>query len=409
MSTQRHCGWPWGIAVSVATLAVACPTAQASVITLDRCVVTVAGARLVVSGTIGTGAIDLVARTGSFTLGALALRDVVATVTGRGHGLRACATAHLGETAVSACGSVPSLAALEKLARLEVTWHATSPSWAGDGTAVVVRRPGGEVRLEHGRATLKVPARTTGPVSFAAAQLVAELAGGASAGDLVVTGKASTDRLTFGETARLDDVAIPFVLAVHVAGGATRVELRDPIVVAASRAAITVVGSTVELRGSDVALSIDPFAGGFGEPLELAVHARGIPLGPVLAAFGRGRVAGSGFVDGSAAVRIAASGVQLTDATFRGRGPGAIQLNDAGWRDAAAAAAGGLKVQQRVVAALGDFEYASLAVALAPPGARPELSIALEGHGKRVQQTLVLAVNVQGVRDAMQLALRADR
>jgi hypothetical protein len=60
-----------------------------------------------------------------------------------------------------------------------------------------------------------------------------------------------------------------------------------------------------------------------------------------------------------------------------------------------------LEIHRRVVAALADFAYARLTLALAPPGADPELRLTLHGRGRVVDQEIDLAIAVHNVRTSL--------
>lgn len=147
-------------------------------------------------------------------------------------------------------------------------------------------------------------------------------------------------------------------------------------------------------------LVTEPVAAPADRPLELAIHARGLALHRVLAAFARGRADGSGVLDGELAIELAVDGPWLRRAALRARPRGTLQLSDPAWRAQASASAVRFALHQRVAATLADFEYLQLAAVLAPAGSDPELRITAQGRGRRIAQDLDLVINVRGVRDA---------
>lgn len=132
---------------------------------------------------------------------------------------------------------------------------------------------------------------------------------------------------------------------------------------------------------------------------DIQVHARGLALGRLLAAVGDGHLAGSGLVDGELA--ISPDGT-VASATLRARTGGVLRVTDPAWRAAAAAPITGISLQQRLRGALADFAYTQLVATLAPPGARPELRVALQGQGAQaLHQALDVELHVNGARDAV--------
>jgi hypothetical protein len=152
-------------------------------------------------------------------------------------------------------------------------------------------------------------------------------------------------------------------------------------------------------------LAIDPFlwpTSGEQAPAALLVHARGLELHRVLAAFAHGHADGDGILDGELALRIDGAGTTFERGALHSRAMGGLRLNDAAWRARASASAAGFALHQRIAATLCDFEYSRLAAVLRPVGADPELQITTRGRGKRVAQDLDLVINLRGVRDAAQ-------
>lgn len=165
-------------------------------------------------------------------------------------------------------------------------------------------------------------------------------------------------------------------------------------------------GKTVTLHVRDArvtafggTLQVAPFDATPGQPFEVTVRARGIALQRVLAAIGRGKVEGTGVLDGELAIRVTAADATLVRAELHARGGGTIRVADASWRKALAPAASN-DLTNRITHALGDFQFADLSARLAPPGSDVELALTAHGRGATVPQDIDLAVNLRGVRAA---------
>ena len=138
------------------------------------------------------------------------------------------------------------------------------------------------------------------------------------------------------------------------------------------------------------------------QPLEVVMHARGVELARVLGAFSE-RVRGSGVLDGDLTIH----GSSLIAGSLHARAPGELRVADPAWLERASAPIQGVALQQRLLGALADFEYADLGIVINPRGTKPELRLTTRGRGKLTPQALDLVINVNGVRDAMETI--ADR
>lgn len=144
-------------------------------------------------------------------------------------------------------------------------------------------------------------------------------------------------------------------------------------------------------------LSVEPFDIVANRPIDFVVRGRGLQLEKLP---GRNTIQASGLVDGHLGIRIEGTKISPLDGELQARAGGRIRLTDPAWRRRLAGAAGkGHAIRERLAGALADLDYSKLTLALAPPGADPELRIALSGRGHDHPQELDLAVNLRGIRD----------
>lgn len=144
-------------------------------------------------------------------------------------------------------------------------------------------------------------------------------------------------------------------------------------------------------------LTVEPFNIVAKRPTDVVLHGRGLQLDQLP---GRRRVEASGLIDGRLAIRAEGSHISPIEGELRARAGGRIRLTDPAWRSrVAGSASGGIALRRRVAGALADLDFSKLTVTLAPPGANPELRIALSGRGHDQPQQLELAVNLRGIRD----------
>ncbi|MGN6107922.1 MAG: intermembrane phospholipid transport protein YdbH family protein, partial [Kofleriaceae bacterium] len=151
-------------------------------------------------------------------------------------------------------------------------------------------------------------------------------------------------------------------------------------------------------------LLVEPFDARLDAGSSMVVHARRLQLAQVARAVGRGRLEGSGLVDGSFAVQFDQVDVAVTAAAFEARPRARLRVRDAAWRKRAAAAARAsankAALHTRIVGALSELDCARLAAVLGPAGADPDLTLSIRGRGVRVPQELDLSIRVRGVRAA---------
>jgi hypothetical protein len=118
-------------AVAVLALVVAAPVADAGV-RCSRCVVTVGGAKMVMTGEVSPK-LDVTVRSDRWPLSGVELRNVEITVHEGASGYRACATARVAAAKIDACGTIAHGFAEVR----DVTWTAKAKKWSVQGTATV--------------------------------------------------------------------------------------------------------------------------------------------------------------------------------------------------------------------------------------------------------------------------------
>jgi hypothetical protein len=286
--------------------------------------------------------------------GALVLRDVAVHVRDRGDRYETCVSAKLGAIRIDACG---------------VLEYA--------GRALYVR--GGHVELA-------VPAQTWRGAALGPATISADVSGNLSTLDLRLRGTAtlaSADLHAPLATAELAGLTLPF--SVHARGGAIAEDA--PLVVQIARAAIVTGGKRVP-----IAPAITLHAG--WPRWSANVAWTGLDLAVALPAATRGRVTGTGVVDGELVFRGDRTSVALSAGAAIARAGGELRLSDVAITTALAThvADHPRALHHRIAGALADFHFASLALAF---GADPDVRISLAGRGNRVPQELDLTINVR--------------
>ena len=222
------------------------------------------------------------------------------------------------------------------------------PVWTAEGHGAITVASGDlAIRKVRGHADLVMPAGELGGIAFTDARVRLEVTGEALGGKL--------------DTWKL-----------HVNAGNAR------------------------LAGGEI--SVDPFDIVSKSPIDFVVHGKGLQLDKLP---GRGKIEASGLVDARIAIRVDGDSISPVDGTLASRAGGRIRLTDPAWRRRMAGTDDdGPALRARIAGALADLDYSKLTVTLAPPGADPELRIALSGRGHERSQELDLAVNLRGVRDA---------
>ena len=385
-------------------------------------------------------------------------RDVSLSLRGAGGALRACAQATIDATAVDGCANLPtSPGALRELHALDVSGTARRAGWWARGTGHLAWGDGRGVRLTGGHVHVDAPAAATRATSIGALAIDADVAGPIAPFALAVTGHAHADRLTThaGATpAILHAVDLPFAVRVASPRGALAVSSATPLAITADRGALALGGRTfgfdhprvvlrdagaiplaspvssqlsIAWRGLDGAASLPIGAGELRvalaphgprvlgghasllgglltfspAPRGVVIRARSLSLMPLLALVTRGRVTGTGRLDGEVAIGLDGGRASLRSFALSARGSGTLQVTDRDWKLRAVVDVPSLAIHRRIVAALADFSYAQLTLALRPPGSDPELSVTLHGRGRRVDQEIALALNLHNVRNTL--------
>lgn len=456
------------IACGVAALvAAAVLPAHAHSFVLAHDVVPIPGGTLTVSGRIVTEplSVDLVGHARTWQLGAVTLHDVVATARDHGAGIAACVTGHLGGARVHACTQVPrSLPALRALrgvdARVDVTGTAT-----GQGRARIAWAQGGKaLRIERGHVEASLAAREGTALHAGTVRVTADAAGSLGPLSLAVTGEARSADVTVGAVRVVEGVLpIEATLSIGPDGGllitpngSLTAKAHEMSLALSSR---TLVASEPQLLvhdgrpftpasllgdvhvlsspriaglpiddARDAAFAFRIFDDGVlleharvrtlgaelvadrvmfdGGPFDLSIAARGLSLARVLPAVTRGKLGGSGVLDGRIVVRDGDDGLSVRSAVLHARPGGNVQLRGYDWSARALAPALRSSLHKRIIGTLADFRYEGLSLELAPRGSDPEARLVMHGHGQRLAQELELVVNLRGARDAAQHLLQ---
>ena len=172
--------------------------------------------------------------------------------------------------------------------------------------------------------------------------------------------------------------------------------------------AFTAAGERVRVTSGWIGIAggiatVEPFVT-TGAPHDVVVHLDNVELEPLLAVVGRGRIEGTGLLDGRLVVRVDGAATTIVGGTLRAHSIGSIRVADAAWRTKTTSAAGGLALDKRIAAALGDFEYAGLDANLGTHG--HELQINVHGQGKHIPQELDLVLNLNGIRETLARSIR---
>jgi len=153
------------------------------------------------------------------------------------------------------------------------------------------------------------------------------------------------------------------------------------------------------------------------DALALGVRVTGIDLATWLPAVSRGKVAGTGIVDGHIDLELRRApewSIHILGGVLQARGSGTLRARNrrvtAGLvRDLATATRTGDVVQQarlRVAAALTDFRYTALRADLYDTADLPDVRFTTRGAGGRIPQQLDLTVNLTGADDLLTPLLR---
>ena len=114
----------------------ACASASAGELHVDHATMTIAGARVAMTGTIVLEplSVDLHGYAPSWRLGAITLHEVVATARDHGRTIDTCVAGSFGGSRVVACGELPrSRDALLAVRAVDITWHVTGEVARGTG------------------------------------------------------------------------------------------------------------------------------------------------------------------------------------------------------------------------------------------------------------------------------------
>jgi hypothetical protein len=379
-------------------------------------------------------AIDAVARTATWRLGPITLRDVAVTARGAGDRVHVCADAGLAGATAEACTDVPSgAAALRRLRALDVALTATAPTgaalaWSARGHATIAWSAEGPITITGGHLDGALPARDAGGLAATPIALRAELSGSLSPLALDVVGDARAERVEWKD-GKISVVARGLAAPFALRAGPSGLVARRALALSADDAVVSLPGVTLPLAhptaivadaGAPLALdaralrlagghagalggelSIDPVAITPGAASHLVVHARAIRLEQLLALIGKGYVVGAGPLDGEATIELAPGRTTIVGAALRARTPGVLRVVDKTWRDYALGAIPDFAIHRRIAGALADFDYGRLTAVLGPPGADPELRVELHGRGRAVDQELDLTINLRNVRETI--------
>lgn len=235
-------------------------------------------------------------------------------------------------------------------------------------------------------ATADVPQATWSGIAVESATIRAAVAGDLSAftarGELVAKG-------VITKSARASEVRMPFDLAVSLRDGVT-IRSEDQLALTAKTAAVVVAGTAVTLDDPIVVARGTTRAGGVrlvfasGRDFELAALLEHVPVDQVLAAATRNRVRASGVLDGELVLN---DRLAITKGVFRARGPGRLYASTPLKLET-----GGFAIQNRVAAALADFDYSRLVMTI-----DSDVHLSLAGRGHTVPQELAIDVNVRGL------------
>ena len=235
-------------------------------------------------------------------------------------------------------------------------------------------------------ATAEVPQATWNGIAVEAATIRAALAGDVSG--FTARGELRARDVTT-KSARAHELRLPFDLAVSLGDGVT-IRSQDEVAVTAKSAAVVVGGSAISVDDPVVVARGATRVGGVklafahGRDFELAAVLDHVPVDRVLAAATRDRVRGSGVLDGQLVLN---DRLAITKGIFRARGPGRLFASEPVKLET-----DGFKIQNRVAAALSDFDYSRLVMTI-----DSDVHLSLAGRGHTVPQELAIDVNVRGV------------
>lgn len=208
---------------------------------------------------------------------------------------------------------------------------------------------------------------------------------------------ADSDRLTWSSLSLAD--------AVQLRHGSARLRIEPS-------GSVTIADAETRVGGGVVRVA--PFAVDPEHPdvlLDLAID--GVDVRRLAEVVSKGRVSGTGRLDGRIAVRVAMGEeprVELGRGSLSSRGPGRIRIRELPSASAVPTNVEVLQdgewIHQRVLAALADFEYSRLALELCDTEGQRTLRAHVAGRGARTPQELDLTLNVRGVQSAIDQTLR---
>lgn len=333
-------------------------------------------------------AFDLVAEAPLLHLGLVEVVDAAASVRGPLTAIRACATGRVQTAQVDACLALD--ARQHQSAELSLAAHDARFSATGGG---LVRFTNDGVTLENGHIDATVPALAVRGVALQALALHADVTADLGRRSFHVDGAMHAGELAASKVV-LHDVSLP----VSFDGDLDTLALHSDasLVASAANATITAMGRSLRidhpvLRGTGtLALSnVQITAGAAESAFEIATTLRGIPLDDVVSMATHDRVRATGLLDGTLAFGIDEHGLSLVDASLAARTAGTLRAKELDGITIAS-----FEVHKRVAAALADFAYTNLTLALDDPST---LRLSLAGRGKRVMQELAVDINVRGL------------
>jgi hypothetical protein len=265
-----------------------------------------------------------------------------------------------------------------------------------DGAKIVAC---GDVHVKNGawsmrsaRTKIAVPARATRDATIGEASITAELAGSFADRAFEAKGEARIARVelrTAVATATFRDVRVPFDVRIRMVGGKLTIVPTHPL-------AVTIGAAALEADGASVAIRPEITIRGAWPHWRAEIAWRGVELGAVVDTLTRGRVWGTGVIDGDLLLVADRTDVTLASGAVRARHRGRLRITDPDWQARlAGGSAGDLAIHERVAGALAELDYTELGFVL---GGDPPVRMTLRGRGVRIPQDLELVVNLRSQR-----------
>ena len=313
-----------------------------------------------------------------------------------------------------------------------MTWRAVGAGLSGHGSAQLAWSPGGDVRIEHGHVELAFEPQRLGSVAIGPATISTELAGNLTRFALDLRGQLHVESIHHATDLSLRGLDVPLDLRIE----SGRIVPRAAIVASIGEATVVVAGRELRLGSPSLVVhDAQPFtwlafpgdehrltwSAVAGLPLEIGAgsltmsfddalvtsgHVRvldgelvlapfslrsgnatvridGLSVARVATLVSRGRVAGTGALDGEVILDHDGAGFRLQRAAIHTRAAGQLHMSP------------GLI---QIAHAISDFDYDHLTCEVQPAGHDPEAIISIHGYGMRSRQELELTINVRGVR-----------